>query len=512
MKLKNIILLTGVLLPAFSYAQYAEDALRFSNTEQGTTSRFKALGGAQTALGGDISSAASNPAGLGLFTKSELNLTTGFLNRTQESHYINTSTSLGTDKLDINELGAVFHIPSYKSKGSDLTKGWLGFNFGLSYNKTNNFNTTIDFTGANPKSSFADYIADLATSGYLANGNPATNSSALPTGSLEKMGYRNYLIEYNSSGYFATPALNNMQENNDFRTGSQSEFNIGGGANYGNSIYLGASVGIANIDYTSDREFSESGKIRSFPGQDANFTGSSYALSYRSTQNTTGAGLNLKFGAIARLDENVRVGLSFISPTWYSINDRFSETLDTRYTRANGTTIAPYTNDEEIYDSKYSLRTPYKVNGGIAFTFGGMGLISGDVEYVDYASMHFSSDSKSSTDNTNRNIRNNYKNAVNFKLGGEYKINNIAVRAGYNESGNPYQKQEYSSRVISGGIGYRKNVMYLDVTYANSQTNYSSAPYTISDTYPDYPTTGSGFAADIKDTRNNVFVTLGVRF
>lgn len=512
MKLKNIFLLTGFLLPTASFAQYAEDALRFSNTEQGVTARFRALGSAQTALGGDISSAASNPAGLGLFTKSELNFTPGFNNRVSDSHYINTTTNFQTDKLDLNQAGAVFHIPALKSKGSDLTKGLIGFNFGLAYNKTNNFNTTVDYTGNNAKSSFADYIADLATSNYLVGGNPATNSNAIPAGTLEKMGYRNYLIEYNPSGYFATPALNNTQENSDFRTGSQSEFNIGGGANYGNTFYVGASIGIANLNYTSDREFSESGKIRSFTGQDPNFTNASYALSYRSTQNTSGAGVNLKLGAIYRASDNVRLGFSFITPTWYSINDKFSETLDTRYTRANGTTIAPYTNTEEIYDSKYTLRTPYRANGGIAITFGGMGLITGDVEYVDYASLHFSSDSKSATDNTNRTIRNNYKNAVNFKVGGEYKISNIMLRAGYNESGNPYQKLTYSSRVFSGGLGYRKNAAYLDVTYASSQTNYTTNPYTISNTYPDYPTTGTGFSAEVKDNRNSVYLTLGYRF
>ena len=50
-------------------AQIIDDVLRFSQSDRGATARFKAMGNAQTALGGDLSSLSGNPAGLGFFNQ-----------------------------------------------------------------------------------------------------------------------------------------------------------------------------------------------------------------------------------------------------------------------------------------------------------------------------------------------------------------------------------------------------------------------------------------------------------
>ena len=51
---------------------FYNEALRFSQRSFGGTARIIGLGGAQVSLGGDISSALSNPAGLGFYNKSEV--------------------------------------------------------------------------------------------------------------------------------------------------------------------------------------------------------------------------------------------------------------------------------------------------------------------------------------------------------------------------------------------------------------------------------------------------------
>lgn len=67
MYIKKIALSTLLLgaLSITAQGQYLQDVLRFSQPEQGATARFKGLGNAQTALGGDLSSISGNPAGLG---------------------------------------------------------------------------------------------------------------------------------------------------------------------------------------------------------------------------------------------------------------------------------------------------------------------------------------------------------------------------------------------------------------------------------------------------------------
>ncbi|WP_423149627.1 OmpP1/FadL family transporter [Rubrolithibacter danxiaensis] len=515
MKLKNHILLIALLLPAFSAsAQYAEDALRFSQAEQGATARFKALGNAQTALGGDLSSLSGNPAGLGLFTKSDISLSLDFNNSNLTGSYFNQNSSAQLDKLGLTQLGAVWHSAVRKSRGSDLNTGWLSFNFGIGYNKTNNFNTTMSYAGVNSRSSFADFLAD--------NGNIVPFSE----GDLTDMAYQNYLIDYDDSnsvynGYFPTVDINGQQSNVVYRTGSQSEVNFAFGANYSNKFYIGASLGLTSLTYNADREFIESGltlRETDFPDYLTisnalrNYLDAPYSLSYHSSQITEGSGVNAKLGFIYRPTGNIRIGATIATPTWYSIDDSYAEGLNTRYTLGNNSPSNPAPNlDDAVYDYNYNLRTPYKINGGLALIFG-QGLISGDVEYVDYASMHFSSNENSTTTSVNDDIRTNYQSAVNFRVGGEYKVNNLYLRAGYNTQGNPYKNSDFSSTAVSGGLGYRMNNFYIDATYVNSTRKFTDKPYTISEDYLYFQDTGSGDIASIKNNTNGVFLTIGTRF
>ena len=96
-----IIASIGILLPVLaSYAQTAEDALLFSNTSVNGTARFQGMGGAQTALGADISSISGNPAGLGFFRKSEWSITPSIGFSNTQSNYLNTVTSDGKSYLN----------------------------------------------------------------------------------------------------------------------------------------------------------------------------------------------------------------------------------------------------------------------------------------------------------------------------------------------------------------------------------------------------------------------------
>ena len=505
MKLRSIFIVAGIVLASNSlYAQYTSDVLRFSQPEQGATARFKGLGGAQTALGGDISSLSGNPAGLGFFTKSEFTFTPEFNNFKVGSEYLGNSQSSSKSKAGINQVGAVFYSPVNKTKGSDLNNGWVSVNFGIGYNKTNNFNQSTTYGGKNTKSSMADYFANLA-------GNTPTTS--LVQGSLEDMAYSNFLIEYDPSGYFPTTALNNTQQNVVTRSGSQSEVNIGMAGNYGNKLYLGVSLGLTNINYTSDIAFTENGNNLTYAGQDPVFVNGTYSFGYNSIQQTKGNGVNVKLGLIYKPVNELRLGLNFTTPTWYSLTDNFSENLNTKFRRADGTNIPEYTNPLSNYNAEYSLRTPYKVSGGAAYILGNSGLITADVEYVDYSSIHFSSNFATEQTNTNRDIAALYKGNFNYRAGLELKVvDQFMVRGGYSYSGSPYKNLDFTTQAYSGGLGYRFDNYSLDVTYRHTKWDSTNSPYTISSDYPDYSFTGAGPTANLKNSADNVFLTFGVRF
>src|SRR5690606_23023890 len=125
-------------------------------------------------------------------------------------------------------------------------------NFGLGYNKTNDFGNKIMFSGLNNQNSIANFYADLA--------NDYTGS--LTSGSLEDAAYNANLIDNPSNGNFiSTTNPNNQQNEVLIRNGSLSEFNLSAGLNVSNKFYLGASLGILGLRYSSDNTFTEVGTV-----------------------------------------------------------------------------------------------------------------------------------------------------------------------------------------------------------------------------------------------------------
>src|SRR6185369_16307868 len=109
----------SVLISISASAQtYAEEALLFSRIGSGGSARIQAMGGSQVALGGDYSSAFSNPAGLGFFNRSEatLSLGTNFFKST--SNYFGNSTSDSRSNFNVPGFSVVLH--SEKNDGKTI--------------------------------------------------------------------------------------------------------------------------------------------------------------------------------------------------------------------------------------------------------------------------------------------------------------------------------------------------------------------------------------------------------
>lgn len=502
--MKKIIYLFVVAIVATTnnaYAQYASDALRFSQTDYGSTARFKGMGNAQIGVGGDMSSLGGNPAGLGLFTRSEFGLTPEFNQLGANSLYLGQNTNTTKSKLNLNQLGLVLYSPAYKQKGENTKKGLLSTVYGVGYNRNNDFSFENNYGGTNNTTSIADYFAELA----------ATSSpDKLASGSLEQMAYNNYLISYDGAlgNYFpetfADNNLGNVQRKNEVRSGSTSEFNFAAAANISNQIYLGFSLGLVDIRYHSDSQFEETGTAREYSSSGA-LTGNniSYKLLFNQNQITKGSGVNGKLGLIFRPVSNFRIGATLQTPTWFVIDDSYTENLDNRGTIRG-------TSEKSTYDFTYNLRTPLKGSLGASYIIGGQAILSADVDFIDYASMKLSSNDgrdKSLFMDNNREVRNNYTGAVNFRVGAEYKIDVVNLRAGYGVNGSPYKSDKdgkYDTKMFSGGIGYRVNGYSIDLAYQRIEGANSLSPYTLSNfTEP---------VAEVKNTRNNVFLTLGLRF
>ncbi|HKG04977.1 MAG TPA: hypothetical protein VKB19_00890, partial [Pedobacter sp.] len=322
--MKKLLLSLAVIVTAAgtTYAQtYTPDALKFSQSNFGSTARFKGMGGAQIGVGGDMSSLGGNPAGLGLFTKSEFSLTPEFNSMSGKANYLTANTSSSKDNLNLNNLGVVFYSPSLRAKGEDTQTGVISTVFGLGYVRNNDFGAEFQYTGKNGENSIADFFSQRANRINIV-------PDDLDQGSITDMAYQGYIIGFGPASqgatpdYFAQTEVPVDQRQVEMRSGSTSELTAGGALNISNQVYIGASVGLVNVRYTNDSEFTEAGY---------NITeDSNYSLSFRKNQETTGSGFNARLGVIVRPVENFRIGATLQTPTWLLIEDNTSFTLDSK--------------------------------------------------------------------------------------------------------------------------------------------------------------------------------------
>lgn len=493
-----IVTTTGSL-----YAQYAPDALRFSQTNYGSTARFKSMGGAQIGVGGDMSSLGGNPAGLGLFTKSEFSFTPEFNMMKGKAEFLGEQTNSSKNRLNLNNVGAVFFNPTFKPKGTDPTKGVVSTVFGVGYSRNNDFTANFKFNGTNTQSSINNYFAEEAN--RFAPGDPTT----LDNYSIEKMAYDNYLISYvpatgtQSDYYTPTTTGPYRQSQSEIRTGSTSEMNVAGALNISNKVYIGGSLNFVSTRYVSERLFTESG-YNNNPEINSNYTSN-----YQLNSDVKGAGFNARLGIIVRPDANLRLGATFQTPTWMYFDDVQAHTLTTNY--AAGGKPGIFSNTPGVSGLTYQLRTPLKGSLGASYVIAGRALISADVDYIDYSTIKYSLDQDNNQGaimSANQSIKDNYQSTVNYRFGAEYKVDNaISLRAGYANNGS-YSKNDtksyFATNVYSGGLGYRVGNYSLDLAYQRIEGNVDLDSYLLNNFQEP--------VANIKTSRDNVFLTFGVRF
>ncbi|QKJ29298.1 hypothetical protein HQ865_05855 [Mucilaginibacter mali] len=498
--MKPKYLLTAALIVGaarMGFAQYSQDAIRYSTFQTGSTSRIKAIGNAGTAIGGDLSSIGGNPAGIGFFTRSEFSFTPEFDGSKVKATYQGQESNTSKSSINFNNVAAVFYSRLNTPKGADKTKGWLSLNFGISYNRTNNYYEDINYGGTNKTNSVTDYFAKDA------------NSNGLASGSLGDWAYQQNLIDSYAAGtgstYKSNATASNInpngfaQQSSAIRTGGQSELSLSMGANYSNQFYAGFGIGITNLRYNTNTTFTESGiaSVITAVGPPIVTANQPYTTTYSQDQQTKGTGFNLKAGFIFKPTDMLRLGAVITTPTWYNIDDNYNENLRTKLNNNNAPQGGPAN-----YPFSYKLSTPFRAAGGMAIFFKQYGFITGDVEYVDYSSASLSGDYSSSGDNND--IKTLYQSAVNAHFGAEARLSSsVFLRGGYGIQGTPLKNNGSNINTTSGGIGYRNSDYYIDFTYSHITGNQNVFPYEIG--------TGSPSAL-LNKTNDNVYVTVGFRF
>lgn len=482
----NIALLIGISSTAI--AQNEIDALRYSQSYTFGTARSSAMGGAFGTLGADMSELSINPAGIALYKGGDISFSPAFFYQQTKSSYNNNIVSDAKYAMNFNSAGVV--LASKKEGGL-----FHSMAFGVAYNRTNNFTNAVRIESKNNNSSILDvYVAE-------ANGTNASEIVGLYPFS-SGLAFDIYLLDTipgDTSNYFSVVPNGGTTQRKYIETiGGAGEFDMSFGLMVGDHLYLGATLAFPTVKYQENSTYEE------IDEQDTISTIKHFEVYEHLT--TTGNGFNAKFGAIFRIAD-LRVGAAIHSPSVLQMTDTYY--TDMSATFDNDVTLSESTLDIHPYEEgglyNYTITTPMKFTAGIAFIIAKMGAISADYELVDYSSARLHAPDYSFAEENNA-ITNNYKPTSNLRVGTEWKINPISLRAGYAYYGSPYTSSvdnDGSRSVYSAGIGFREKQFSLDFTYVFSQRL---------DKYYMYDPAFADAAATTLATSHNFIMSLGFRF
>ncbi len=497
---KITLIITSLIVSTTLFSQSYVDALRYSQNLPTTTARSISMGGAFGSLGGDMSSFMINPAGLGVYRKSEFTITPSVNYTNNESNYFFNTAEDFKYKFNLSNIG---FVSAYNTNKED---GWAGFSFGIAYNRLNNFNNTILVEGTNTNSSLADYFLDYAW---------GTNPELLDA-FWERLAFDAYVIDTipGTAYEYSTPVPLPINQRRTIKTkGGIGEWSFAFGANYAHKLYFGASLAISNLRYT---EFNDHKEIN-IPQTSTDITD----FTFGQELTTRGTGYTFKFGVIGRPIDALRIGAALHFPTLYNLEDEFYTTLRSNFNDGFTASAYPTNSNGDRLDAlltEYKLLSPLKAIGSIGFQIGKIGLISADIEYVDYSKMRFREktnniDIEQTIYDQNNIIKEAFSNVFNIRTGAEVRFGQIAARGGFAYFPSPYKSGELNEKSnhmdFSGGIGIRNKNFFIDfgAVYTLHEEKYNL--YT---SYSEILGMKSDNIADIKNNRLRLLATIGFRF
>lgn len=517
MNSKKIILsliLSGSII-SFSYAQSVDDAVTISKDDAPASARIKGMGNVQTALGGDISSINGNPAGLGFYSRSDINITMDYLHNSNKTNYLGTNSTSDKGNFGITQAGVVFNFPS-RNKGYN---GWQSVSLGISYNRRQNFNNAWVYDGVNKESSFVNNLTDLMA-GDVQFRDDFKRSNLVELFADGNKGYFPLAVEFDDK----------HQVNDVLTKGNHNNTSLAFGANYNNTFYIGATLGFSFFRYERSKIFEENGWTKtaaevlednpnSAYANPANpdlyrFLDQSYQLVDDYSQISEGSGIDLKLGMIYKPSVDWNIGLTIKTPTWNSISESTQAFTDVNFYPDLESNTSFYTYESNLYSSQqdYSINSPWRIGLG-ATKFFDRGLLSAEAEYVTYNSIRYSQPTSTNAFIlVNEYIAEDLQGAFNLRVGGEYLLNNIvSARAGFNYFGNPYKYAEETNYNGSVGLGFKlSNTLYMDLAVVHQVNSYSTAPYSLSGFWNELGSYEP--IADLSHRRTNAILTFGARF
>lgn len=448
--------LSSFLIGASVYAQSEVDLLRLSNNDLTGTARSVAMGGAFGALGGDISGIAINPAGIGVYQSSEVAATFSLRNYTTKTSFNAESIDKSRFRFDLDNFGFVGAVRTYNDDVPFV-------NFGISYNKLKSFDRKYNAVSKNLNSSLIDFMYQRTLDSY----NEVNGSwDNLDVDWMGKLGYEGYLINKGSDGNYYSILDDNETVDNDLyvrEKGYINSYDFNVGTTFSDIVSVGLTVAVTDIDYRMSSSYIE------------NF-GQGGDMELVNSLKTEATGWQVRAGLIFKPIEELRIGVSYHSPTWYDATDhKWGDLYSSEKPENNGWVETPSVRED------YNFRTPDKWVFSIAGIIDRKAIISLDYQLTNYKNgMRFRDyDSGSAFDYQNSYIKQDFRNASSVRVGAEvFFTPRVAGRVGYSWVQSPYNNNLKNNETIE--LSYRNTIPHYvvegDAHYVTYGLGYKFTP------------------------------------
>jgi hypothetical protein len=507
-------------------AQETYQDTKLVENELNGTARYVGMGGAMEALGADISTISSNPAGIGLFRKSQIAVSGGLVSQNDAE----TSFSYGGTEInfDGNKTNASFDQIGFVWAKRTGRRSFL--NFAFNYHKSRNFDQILNAANSLSSASQNKLTAlkyGMEATNYNWNGVDANYGYYNSDNSMSPLYYQETVNGETTTGMNyvnATQYLFGQYQKGYIGT---YDFNISGNIN--DRVYLGITFGIHDVNYRSNSIYTE------------DLADGGSATTWE-TLKIDGTGFDVKFGAIFRPieDSPFRIGAYVNTPIFYDLTQRNDADLS-----MDGTYNIESSNSAD-YDFK--VYTPWKFGLSLGTTVGNYLALGATYEYSDYAGIDNRVndggyydwygewyDSSSSDDVMNDHTDATLKGVHLLKLGMEVKpIDNFSIRAGYNFQSAIFDEDGFrdgslespgvcyatstdytnwkSTNRFTVGLGYQAGPFNIDLAYQYSQTNGTFYPFMSYFDDSDSSLDNVATSSDVNFKRNQLLLTLGYRF
>ncbi len=498
-----LVLALGAHYEASAQAQMTAVDLASRHNASGSA-RYQALSGAMGAVGTDFSSVHQNPAGIALFRSGNKLSLTGSL------HAINGTSTWGTDVHKTKTMPFRFdelsYMTSWQSGGMNFTAG-----FGIQNNGRlqRGVDAAIALSGRGGFS-LADYTAALLNGGRNFVMPSAIAKNGFDSGApwLGVIGYNNGWVDYNSTGNGYESAFAFTENGQTLNEGPRSasliidekghitNYDFALGVQFSPAFSLGFSVSAVNLDQEYRSWYTEGFRPRTSQGD-------TYGLSLDNSYRIQGYGARVGMGILVEPIEQLRLGASIHTPTFYSLTIDTHSALSTGISPSLSTKGAIETRTPIGVATSFGLHTPWRFGLSGAYIFDRTAILSLDYEYANIggtrlrettADSYYHSTDVYAADNDA--IRSDFGGQHTLRAGLELNATRrLALRAGYRYTSKPgYASgvdqdvpdlEAYTAGTVvhyrlpgvlnsfSLGMGYRLSPSWtLDVAYTHmSQTD-----------------------------------------